>query len=129
MNAVPGRGQTFVDTLIARVFPASTADGFQSVESEAGPELPQPLRLQWSNFGNDEKMTYASRVLLIRFHVKLLLAFILFMICSGTLASFVPLTAFHGRTAICEFVNRPTSVPHSLLVLFLLSAYSSQFSF
>ena len=97
MNAVPGRGQTWVDKIIARVFPASTADGFQSVESEAGPELPQPLRLQWSNFGNDEKLAFASRVLQIRFHVKLLLAFIMFMLFSGTFYNFTGAVGHDSR--------------------------------
>jgi hypothetical protein len=77
MNLVPGRGQTFIDRWLAKVFPASAADGFQSIATEEAPQFPQALRIQWSNYGNDERLLLATRVLLLRFHVKLLLSLIL----------------------------------------------------
>lgn len=77
MNAFPGRAQVFVDKLISKLFPASAADGFQSLNPDNLLELPSSLRSQWASEARDERLIEASRVMLLRFHVKLLLALII----------------------------------------------------
>lgn len=84
MNAFPGRGQTYIDKIISKVFPASSAGGFQTVSNGDSPELPSSLRIQWLNMAREERLVMASRVMLLRFHVKLLLSLILFMILFST---------------------------------------------
>lgn len=84
MNLIPGKGQQFIDSLLAKVLPATTAHGFQSIASEESPALPTALRLQWQTQDGDERFVLAQRVLLIRFHVKLLLFLVtaLLMLCT-----------------------------------------------
>jgi hypothetical protein len=90
MNAVPGKLQAFLDSALAKVFPSSSADGFQSVASEDSPNLPESLRLQWSN--SEERLVLGQRALLVRFHVKILLWLIIF-------------TMFTGMSMICIFIT------------------------
>ena len=54
------------------------------ISSEDSSDLPSSLRIQWIDVGRGERLVLASRVMLLRFHVKLLLALILFMMLFGT---------------------------------------------
>lgn len=126
MNAFPGRAQTFVDNAISKIFPATSAEGFQTIASEESPNLPAALRIQWTSVGREEKMVLASRVMLLRFHVKLLVALILFMLLFGTkslphirlttIERSSTTTSLEKRKVLCQssktfflsFIRRPT---------------------
>lgn len=102
MNLVPGPGQLLIDRFLAKVLPTTAAHGFQSIASEDSPALPTALRLQWQTQDSDERFVLAQRVLLVRFHVKLLLFLVtaLLLLCTFIGLYYPPPTVFPPQSAI-----------------------------